>query len=79
LFRSPSLDALIEEALKANPTLAAAQAALRQAWENVYAEQGAFFPTVAANFSPSRTRLRPARSRPPRPAAIRITASTPAS
>jgi len=56
LFRSPSLDALIEEALKANPTLAAAQAALRQAWENVYAEQGAFFPTVAANFSPSRNK-----------------------
>ena len=39
----------IAEALKANPTLEAAQAALRQAWENVYAEQGAFFPTVAAN------------------------------
>ena len=56
LFRSPSLNALIAEALKANPTLEAAQAALRQAWENVYAEQGAFFPTVAANFSPSRNK-----------------------
>ena len=31
------LNALIEQALKANPTLPAAQAALRQAWENVYA------------------------------------------
>jgi NodT family efflux transporter outer membrane factor (OMF) lipoprotein len=56
LFRSSSLNALIDEALKANPTLEAAQAALRQAWENVYAEQGALFPTVAANFSPSRNK-----------------------
>jgi NodT family efflux transporter outer membrane factor (OMF) lipoprotein len=56
LFRSPPLNALIEEALKANPNLQAAQAALHQAWENVYAQQGAFFPTVAANLSPSRNK-----------------------
>jgi NodT family efflux transporter outer membrane factor (OMF) lipoprotein len=56
LFHSQALNALIEEALKNNPTLPAAQAALRQAWENVYAEQGAFFPTVAASFSPSRNK-----------------------
>src|SRR5579862_9221505 len=36
LFHSASLDALIEEALNANPDLAAAQAALRQANEIVY-------------------------------------------
>ncbi len=42
--------------MNANPSLQAAQAALRQAWENVYAEQGAFFPTVAAGFSPSRSK-----------------------
>jgi NodT family efflux transporter outer membrane factor (OMF) lipoprotein len=56
LFRSPELNALIEQALKNNPTLPAAEAALRQAWENVYAEQGAFFPTVQASFSPSRNK-----------------------
>lgn len=51
LFESPPLDALMEQALKASPTLTAAQAALRQAWELVYAQQGAFFPTVQAGFS----------------------------
>jgi NodT family efflux transporter outer membrane factor (OMF) lipoprotein len=56
LFHSPPLNALIEQALRNNPTLSAAEAALRQAWENVYAEQGAFFPTVAASFSPSRNK-----------------------
>ena len=40
LFHSAPLDALIAEALKANPDLEAAQAALRQAQENVYAERG---------------------------------------
>jgi len=56
LFHSAALNTLIEEALKNNPTLPAAEAALRQAWENVYAQQGAFFPTVAASFSPSRNK-----------------------
>src|SRR5215471_984254 len=36
LYRSPPLNALIEQALNNNPSLPAAQAALRQAWENVY-------------------------------------------
>jgi NodT family efflux transporter outer membrane factor (OMF) lipoprotein len=47
---------LIEQALNNNPTLPAAEAALRQAAENVYAEQGAFFPTAVASFSPSRNK-----------------------
>jgi len=54
LFRSPPLNALIEQALKANPSLEAAQAALRQAQENVYAQEGFFYPNVQASFSPSR-------------------------
>jgi NodT family efflux transporter outer membrane factor (OMF) lipoprotein len=54
LFRSEPLNALIEKAIKANPTLAAAQAALRQAVELVYAQEGTFFPTLQAGFSPSR-------------------------
>jgi NodT family efflux transporter outer membrane factor (OMF) lipoprotein len=56
LFRSPGLEALIEQAIKANPDLQSAQAALRQAWENVYAGEGAFFPTLQANYSASRNK-----------------------
>jgi NodT family efflux transporter outer membrane factor (OMF) lipoprotein len=56
LFHSPALNALVEQAIAANPTLPAAQAALRQAWENVYAEQGSLFPSVTAGFSPSRNK-----------------------
>jgi NodT family efflux transporter outer membrane factor (OMF) lipoprotein len=56
LFHSAALNTLVETALRNNPTLPAAEAALRQAWENVYAEQGAFFPTVVASFSPSRNK-----------------------
>src|SRR5579864_8207653 len=48
LFRSPALNALIAEAFKANPDVAAAQAALRQAHELTLAGKGAFFPTVQA-------------------------------
>src|SRR5229473_1322451 len=54
LFVSPALNALIENALNASPTLLAAQAALRHAIELVHAQQGAFYPTVQASFSPSR-------------------------
>jgi NodT family efflux transporter outer membrane factor (OMF) lipoprotein len=56
LFRSKALNQLVAEALKANPTLAAAQASLRQAAEAVYAAQGAFFPTATAGFSASRNK-----------------------
>ena len=64
LFQSPQLNALIEKALKTNPTLVAAQAALRQAVELVYAQQGAFFPTLQAGFVPSRQRTSNALSPP---------------
>ena len=56
LFHSPALNALVEQAIAANPTLPAAQAALRQAWEDVYAEEGSLFPSVTAGFSPSRNK-----------------------
>lgn len=57
LFKSPQLNALIERALNANPNIEAAQAALRQAHENVIAQQGFFYPTVSAGYSPSRNKL----------------------
>jgi NodT family efflux transporter outer membrane factor (OMF) lipoprotein len=54
LFGSRALDALIEAALKSNPNLQSTLASLRAAKETAYAQQGKFFPTVQANFSPSR-------------------------
>ena len=54
LFHSEPLNALIEEALKANPTLQAAQAALRVAQESVRAQQGFYYPSVAGNFTAAR-------------------------
>jgi NodT family efflux transporter outer membrane factor (OMF) lipoprotein len=56
LYQSPQLNELIDRAIKNNPTLVAAQAALRQAVELVYAQQGSFYPTVEAHYSPSRQR-----------------------
>src|SRR5207237_4531048 len=44
-----------KQALNNNPTLPA-EAALRQAWENVYTAQGAFFPTAVISYSPSRNK-----------------------
>jgi NodT family efflux transporter outer membrane factor (OMF) lipoprotein len=57
LFKSPALDALVQQAFKANPTIIAAQAALVQAQELVYAQQGYFFPTIAANYDFQRTKI----------------------
>ena len=56
-FKSPALNALVEQAFKANPSVTAAQAALVQAQELVYAQQGYFFPTVAANYNFQRTKI----------------------
>ena len=56
LFHSPELNALVEEALKANPDAAAAQASLRQANELVYAGQAAFFPSVSGSVSDTHER-----------------------
>jgi len=54
LFRSPELNTLIEQALKANPDMHAAQAALREAMELVYAQQGAYYPSIEAGLSATR-------------------------
>lgn len=51
LFQSPQLDALVRESLRANPDVDAAQAALRQARELYFAQQGGLFPTLSANGS----------------------------
>lgn len=54
LFHSKDLDTLVERALAANPDLAAAQAALIVAKQNVYAQQGLLFPSVDGNFTSTR-------------------------
>ena len=56
LFHSAPLNALIDEALKNNPTVAAAEAALRQAHELTLAGEGAFYPTVQASLDASRNK-----------------------
>ncbi|HEX8758149.1 MAG TPA: efflux transporter outer membrane subunit [Steroidobacteraceae bacterium] len=54
LFHSRSLDALVAAALRSNPSLQAAQAALRVAREDVLAQRGAYVPAVSAGMSASR-------------------------
>jgi NodT family efflux transporter outer membrane factor (OMF) lipoprotein len=56
LFHSTQLDALVHKALDANPTLTSAQAALLQARENLYAQEGAFLPSLSATFEPTRNK-----------------------
>ena len=50
------LNALVEEALKANPDLQSAKAALRAAQENLAAQRADFFPTLDGSHNSSRTR-----------------------
>ncbi len=54
LFQSPEMNALLEQALQHNPTLEAAQAALRQANENLAAERGAFYPSLTGTYQAQR-------------------------
>ena len=55
-FGSADLDALVREALRANPTAQAAQATLRAAQETAAAQRGAYLPQVSAGLSASRQR-----------------------
>jgi NodT family efflux transporter outer membrane factor (OMF) lipoprotein len=57
LFQSPQLNSLIGRAFKANPSIESAQAALRQAQQYTIAQQGYFYPTVSATYTPSRNKL----------------------
>ena len=53
LFRSKSLNSLIQRALNNNPNLQTAMATLRAANQAVYAQEGKFFPLVEGNFNPT--------------------------
>ena len=54
LFHSEPLDRLIDQALRDSPTVASAQAALRQARETLAAERGATWPSVSGQASVQR-------------------------
>lgn len=60
LFHSEPLDRLIRQALTDSPSLAAAQARLRQAQESLNAEVGVVSPSVDAKLSVQRQRFSPA-------------------
>jgi NodT family efflux transporter outer membrane factor (OMF) lipoprotein len=55
-FGSRELDELVATAFRANPTVVGAQAALRQARENLAVQRAAWLPTVGANVAASRQR-----------------------
>jgi NodT family efflux transporter outer membrane factor (OMF) lipoprotein len=63
-FGSDELNALVAQALRQSPTLASAQAALRQAREMAEAQRGAFLPSVQADYAPMRARVPEAVSSP---------------
>jgi len=61
VFGSPALDELVQAALQHNPTLAAAQASLREAQENYAADAGArLLPSVNGNLQAARQRTQAA-------------------
>jgi NodT family efflux transporter outer membrane factor (OMF) lipoprotein len=57
LFNSDKLDAVVVEALAANPGLKAAQASLRQSEHTLRSGYGIFYPSVAADAAGKRERL----------------------
>jgi NodT family efflux transporter outer membrane factor (OMF) lipoprotein len=57
LFKSPTLNRLVDQAFKANPSIPAAQAALGQAQELVYAQQGFYFPSVSLVYQIERHKI----------------------
>jgi NodT family efflux transporter outer membrane factor (OMF) lipoprotein len=60
LFQSPALDSLVRQALEGSPTLARANAKLRQAQEDLSARTGATqYPRVDARLSANRVDLSP--------------------
>ena len=57
LFGSKPLDALVEAAMASYPDIEAQQAALREARDNVRAQQGVFVPQVQAAFNQERAKI----------------------
>jgi NodT family efflux transporter outer membrane factor (OMF) lipoprotein len=60
LFQSPKLNQLVEAALKGNPNVGSAQAALVQAHELYAAQRASFFPSIGAGVNGDRSKFPPA-------------------
>jgi NodT family efflux transporter outer membrane factor (OMF) lipoprotein len=56
-FHSRALNDLVEDALKYNPTVESAQAALRSAYQSAEAAKSGFFPTASGSFTANTTRV----------------------
>lgn len=56
LFRSATLDRMVQDGIALNADLAAAEAAVRVAQANALAQRGSLFPTVSGSFDPTRQR-----------------------
>ncbi|MCX5619089.1 efflux transporter outer membrane subunit [Bombella pollinis] len=55
-FQNPQLNQLIEQALANSPTLKAQQAGLKAAWEQRRVEGASLYPSVSAQFLPTRNK-----------------------
>lgn len=77
LFRSRSLNELVKRALKNNPDLKAAQAALSAARETVLAQEGAYYPGAAGSVSASRQKTSAQLSPTPNSGALYFSLYTP--
>jgi NodT family efflux transporter outer membrane factor (OMF) lipoprotein len=77
LFHSKPLNALIERSLKNNPDLKAAQAALTVTRENVLAQKGAYYPSIAGSFSATRQKTSSEISPTPNSGALYFSLYTP--
>jgi NodT family efflux transporter outer membrane factor (OMF) lipoprotein len=56
LFKSPQLTSLIEQALKANPNITSARAALRETQDLYKAQRTSFLPTIQGGFDATRAK-----------------------
>ncbi|MGP8200511.1 MAG: efflux transporter outer membrane subunit [Limisphaerales bacterium] len=56
-FQCPQLNTLVDTALRRNDSITAAWAALRQAQEQVYAQQGAYYPTLDGSYTVTRQQI----------------------
>lgn len=77
LFHSKPLNELIELSLSNNPSIKAAQAALTVARENVLAQRGSYYPSVAGSFSAARQKTSELISPTPNSGALYFSLYTP--
>jgi NodT family efflux transporter outer membrane factor (OMF) lipoprotein len=56
-FECPELNSLVEKALRHNNSITAAKAALRQAQEVTYAQEGGYYPTISGDYNVERQEL----------------------